>query len=129
MKKSCKNCPKRNACTELCPEAEVYADQDHVTFHRSHFMLVNNEENISDDEQEDFTDMMANKRYNINLTPLAKSVIEFRNNGLSNNEIGKILGKTRMAVIMVQYRANQKNVIFRTIDKRVRFKLRKGITS
>ncbi len=77
----CQDCPEKPTCTELCPEAEEYVSQDHVSLHKQSPTIGNdtelfNDEDVVWDYQKDGYDSIELKILIIQLSLEGKSIRE-----------------------------------------------------
>jgi DNA-binding NarL/FixJ family response regulator len=79
----CKNCPKRNICTALCPSAEEYINQDHISQREMPIGLP-----ICHSDQDIFAS-------SINFTPREWEIVTLLADGYRNKHVCKILKITR----------------------------------
>ena len=105
MQDLCTNCTKRNLCSSLCPEAEMYASQDEVKLRE---LTVGAPEYGSLEWPEPIEKPLFTKR--------EQQVISRLLDGKSREEIALDLGITR---------DNVRNIIQRIRKKRNKFKLKK----
>jgi len=85
----CQECPKKSECVELCTEAELYVDQDHVG--RDELPM----EDMGDvDCLVDWPEPLET----VHLTPREKEICTLLGRGLDRNDISELLGITRETV-------------------------------
>jgi len=78
----CQDCPTYNSCLKLCPEAEVYVDQDYVGLRELPIGLPMYGE-------------MPEPISNIPLTKMEKKILTLIGQGLNRSEVCKLLKISR----------------------------------
>ena len=82
MKNMCSLCPKKDFCSSLCPEASLYADQDHVNL---------KEKTIG-------TPMFAKRQDTVKLTKKEAMIWRMFINGHSRKKISETLSISRASL-------------------------------
>ena len=84
--KLCQDCPKRYECLELCTEAELYVDQDHIG--RDELPM----EDMDDvDCLADWPDLIKT----VHLTKREKEILTLLGRGLNRKDVCELLDITR----------------------------------
>ena len=79
----CQDCPKKSECVELCVEAELYVNQDHV----------GRDELPTEDV--DCTIDWPDPTKNTHLTPREKEILTLLGRGLNRFDVCQVLGISR----------------------------------
>ena len=93
----CQDCSKKPTCTELCPEAEEYVSQDHVS---------QRELTIGIPRQGKLPDLVSNTH----LTKKEKEIIRLLSLGLNNNDICEVLDIKENALYQHLFKLRNKAV-------------------
>jgi len=118
----CANCDRRDTCTELCPLAKEYANQDWHDFN-PHLVSLYPRMDIAVEESENLWDFTYGLQTN-GLLEKTATVLSMYNSGYSLTEISETTGRTYKAVKDVLARARAKNES--KVIKVERVVLRKG---
>ena len=81
----CQECSEKPTCTELCPEAEAYVNQDHVS---------QRELTIGLPRQGKLPDLVSNTH----LTKKEKEIVTLLGKGLNRSDICQVLDISRVAL-------------------------------
>jgi DNA-binding NarL/FixJ family response regulator len=84
MEGMCTDCKKRSYCKELCPEAEIYADQDHVKLREKTIGIPMYADNEWPEPGEKHM-----------FTPMEKKILQLLSIGKSRKHISQVLDITR----------------------------------
>ncbi len=93
----CQDCSKKPTCTELCPEAEAYVGQDHIS---------QRELTIGLPRQGELPDLVSNTH----LTKREKEILALLGRGLNRQDICQLLSISRknLRVCLTKLRKKQR---------------------
>ncbi len=93
----CQDCSKKPTCTELCPEAEEYVSQDHVS---------QRELTIGLPRRGELPDLVSNTH----LTKKEKEIVTLLGRGLNRSDICQLLDISRVALRNAIKRMRKKTI-------------------